>query len=72
MPAVKNNVIRLYDVKPEMALEHLKRSTGLDFDQMPENLAGLVESPAETKRRQDEDLAPILTDVVAEPVYSKA
>lgn len=72
MPAAKNNVIRLYDVKPEMALEHLKRSTGLDFDQMPENLAGLVETPVETKRRQEEDLAPILTDVVVEPVYSKA
>lgn len=64
MAVVKNNVIRLYDVKPELALEHLKRSTGLDFDGLPENLAEQV-----TKA---EDQPPVLTDIVDEPVFSKA
>jgi hypothetical protein len=67
MPAVKNNVIRLYDVKPEMALEHLKRSTGLEFDDVPQNLAGLVE-PLEAP----EQVPPVLTDIVENVVYSKA
>ncbi|EAR10907.1 hypothetical protein [Reinekea blandensis] len=67
MSAVKSNVIRLYDVKPELALEHLKRSTGLDFDELPENLADRVE-----KTSGHQPVPPVLTDIVDEPVFSKA
>ena len=42
MSAVNDNVIRLYQVRPEMALEHLKRATGLNFDEMPESLVTLA------------------------------
>ncbi len=70
MTAVKNNVIRLYDVKPEMALEHLKRSTGLEFDELPQNLADRVEVP--TTFADETSVPPILTDIVDMPVYSKA
>lgn len=64
MTASTSNVIRLYDVRPEMALEHLKRSTGLDFDAMPENLAEHVEKEASST-------PPLLTDIVDDAVYSK-
>lgn len=67
MSAVKSNVIRLYDVKPELALEHLKRSTGLDFDELPENLADRIDD-----RYEDQPAPPILTDIVDMPVCSKA
>lgn len=70
MTAVKNNVIRLYDVKPELALEHLKRSTGLDFDGLPPNLAAAVEKGPSAIADMDE-LPPVLTDIVDEPVFSK-
>ncbi|WP_196161053.1 hypothetical protein [Reinekea sp. G2M2-21] len=68
MTAVKDNVIRLYDVKPEMALEHLKRSTGLAFDDLPQSLADMVDVSVV----DDDMLPPILTDIVDMPVYSKA
>jgi hypothetical protein len=71
MTAVKNNVIRLYDVKPELALEHLKRSTGLDFDDLPPNLAASIE-PAKDVEMTEDELPPVLTDIVDAPVYSKA
>jgi len=60
---MKNNVIRLYDVKPEMALEHLKRSTGLDFKGMPQNLVG--SSKIEEEFEFDFESVPVLTDVVS-------
>ena len=74
MSAVKDNVVRLYDVKPELALEHLKRSTGLDFDDLPPNLARLVRAPAsadiDSEWMTDCDSAPpILTDIVSAPVF---
>lgn len=71
MTAVKNNVIRLYDVKPELALEHLKRSTGLDFNDLPQNLANQMTAHTSFEEEHD-DLLPILTDIVDSPVYSKA
>lgn len=67
MSAVKSNVIRLYDVKPELALEHLKRSTGLDFDELPENLAHRID-----EKSGQQAVPPVLTDIVEEPVYGKA
>jgi len=79
MSALKDNVIRLYDIKPEMALEHLKRATGLDFDQAPQNLANLVNLSNSGQRSEqlpsrfdnyDNDL-PVLTDIVALPVFAK-
>lgn len=70
MSAVKNNVIRLYDVKPELALEHLKRSTGLDFDDLPQNLAASIEPEKEVEMIEND--LPVLTDIVDAPVYSKA
>jgi len=79
MSALKDNVIRLYDIKPEMALEHLKRATGLDFDQAPQNLASLVNLASSGQRSEqlpsrfdnyDNDL-PVLTDIVALPVFAK-
>lgn len=42
MSVVNDNVIRLYQVRPEMALEHLKRTTGLNFDEVPQSLATLA------------------------------
>lgn len=70
MTANKSNVIRLYDVKPEMALEHLKRTTGLEFDGLPQNLADRVE-PIHAFMNEH-SVPPILTDIVDMPVYSKA
>lgn len=66
----KGNVIRLYDVKPELALQHLNRTTGLNFDEMPQSLAGqLTEDPfADFDFDFEEEAAPpILTEVVAMP-----
>ena len=59
MAVEKSNVIRLYDVKPELALEHLKRSTGLDFDSLPPNLADAIE-----QSQRDSEQPPLLTDIV--------
>lgn len=58
---VGDNVVHIYQVRPEMALEHLRRTTGLEFDPMPENLAG-ADSKA-MKGGQDIE-PPLLTDVV--------
>jgi hypothetical protein len=67
MSAVKDNVIRLYDVKPEMALEHLKRSTGLDFSDVPQSLVNSNKATVEAMA-----VPPILTDIVDVAVYGKA
>lgn len=65
-----DNIIRLYDVKPELALEHLNRSTGLEFDRMPQNLAQLVVQDKNLMKGftgSEQNEPPILTDVVALP-----
>lgn len=56
-----NNVVHIYQVRPEMALEHLRRSTGLEFDSMPENL---VRFDSNGKGVDAEVEPPLLTDVV--------
>lgn len=61
------NVIRLYDVKPELALQHLNRSTGLNFEDMPQNLAELVTDSRVAEFEVEENAPPILTDIVAMP-----
>jgi hypothetical protein len=63
---VKDNVIRLYDARPELALEQLKRSTGLNFDELPQNLAKLIEE-SQKKAAVANAAPPILTDVVETP-----
>lgn len=55
------NVVHIYQVRPEMALEHLRRNTGLEFDPMPENLVN--EDPREIEGSPEAD-PPLLTDVV--------
>lgn len=37
---MKNNVIAISNKRPEQALEHLCRATGLHFHVMPESLVG--------------------------------
>ena len=69
MSAVKDNVIRLYDVKPEMALEHLKRSTGLEFSDLPQSL---VHASQASSVQESATVPPILTDIVDMAVYGKA
>lgn len=70
---VRDNVIRLYQRKPELALQHLKRTTGLDFDAMPQSLAAYAEAELEKYRDQAEDAQPpILTDIVDIPVKRRA
>jgi hypothetical protein len=59
-----NNVIHLYDARPDLVLEHIKRSTGLDFDALPQNLAELIRQSQE----ENEVSPPILTDVVETPI----
>lgn len=61
------NVIRLYDVKPELALQHLNRSTGLNFEDMPQSLAELVTDSGVAEFDYEDNAPPILTDVVAIP-----
>lgn len=69
MSSIKpSNVIRLYDVKPEMALEHLKRTTGLDFESVPESLAELAN---QSRVKPELSEPPVLTDIVREQVYRK-
>ena len=63
---MKSNVIRLYDARPELALEQLKRSTGLNFDELPQNLAELIED-SQKSMAEVEPEPPILTDVVDSP-----
>ena len=43
---MKNNVIRLYEARPERLREHLNRVTGLNFSDIPQNLAELIKQPA--------------------------
>jgi hypothetical protein len=62
-----DNVIRLYDVKPELALQHLNRTTGLNFEDMPQSLAGLVTDTGVAEFDFEDNDPPILTDVVALP-----
>lgn len=71
MSTKKDNVIRLYDVRPEMALERLKRSTGLDFNKQPESLVQLVRRNEALRMRVDEVSPPVLIDVVDVPVFKK-
>lgn len=55
-----NKVVHLYQVRPELALEHLKRTTGLDFDSVPQSLVN-----HESEASDDEySEPPLLTDVV--------
>ena len=59
-----NKVVHIYQVRPELALEHLKRTTGLEFDTVPESLVHDRE-PVTRPRVEDSDPEPpILTDVV--------
>jgi len=65
-PSVRtdNKVVHIYQVRPELALEHLKRTTGLEFDTVPESLVQERE-PATRPLAEDIDPEPpILTDVV--------
>lgn len=68
--AVNDNVIRLSQKRPEMALEHLKRATGLDFDAIPQSLVNLAEQEL-TSHLKKENQAPVLTDIVEGPVWAK-
>lgn len=51
-----SKVVHLYQVRPELALEHLKRTTGLDFDSVPLSLVN--------HDSDDYSEPPLLTDVV--------
>ncbi len=55
-----NKVVHLYQVRPELALAHLKRTTGLDFDSVPQSLVN------HTNQASDDEYSepPLLTDVV--------
>ncbi|WP_411746775.1 hypothetical protein [Reinekea sp.] len=69
---VNDNVIRLSQKRPEMALERLKRSTGLDFDAVPQSLVNLAEQELTTHlKNEDEVQAPVLTEIVEGPVWAK-
>lgn len=59
----KDKVVHIYQVRPEMALEHLKRTTGLDFESLPESLVNDLE-PRATQGGNTDPEPPILTDVV--------
>jgi hypothetical protein len=54
-------VVNLYQVRPEMALAHLKRTTGLEFDTMPQSLVNFHGQPGNESSRGE---PPMLTDVV--------
>lgn len=70
---VRDNVIRLYQRKPELALERLKRTTGLDFDAMPQSLAAYAEAELEKYRFQSVSAQPpVLTDIVELPIKRHA
>lgn len=60
----RNKVVHIYQVRPEMALEHLKRTTGLEFDSVPESLVHDREGAAPDLVEESEPEPPILTDVV--------
>lgn len=55
-----NKVVHLYQVRPELALAHLRRTTGLDFDSMPHSLVN-HNRPASKDEASE---PPLLTDVV--------
>ncbi len=63
---MKDNVIRLYDARPELALEQLKRTTGLDFEELPQNLADYIKK-AQNIETTDSSQPPILTEIVEYP-----
>jgi hypothetical protein len=54
-------VVHLYQVRPELALEHLKRATGLDFDSVPQSLVNSVSDSRDDGVRSE---PPLLTEVV--------
>jgi hypothetical protein len=56
-----NKVVHLYQVRPELALEHLKRTTGLDFDSIPQSL---VNSDSDNRDQAERSEPPLLTEVV--------
>lgn len=59
----QKKVVHIYQVRPEIALEHLRRSTGLEFDSLPQSLVNALED--DTKRGDNAaPEPPILTDVV--------
>lgn len=55
-----NKVVHLYQVRPELALEHLKRTTGLDFDSVPQSLVNHESEVSDDEYSEP----PLLTDVV--------
>lgn len=55
-----SKVVHLYQVRPELALEHLKRTTGLDFDSVPQSLVNHVDQASDDEYSEP----PLLTDVV--------
>jgi len=75
MFVVKDNIVSLYNKKPEMALEYLKRATGLDFDQEPQNLANLVGVAQRSNQKVSrfanyENDLPVVADIVALQVFA--
>ncbi len=55
-----SKVVHLYQVRPELALEHLKRTTGLDFDSVPQSLVNHeIQDSVD-----DYSEPPLLTDIV--------
>lgn len=58
-----SKIVHIYQVRPEMALEHLQRTTGLDFESLPESLVNELE-PRPESRQGDDVEPPTLTDVV--------
>lgn len=56
-----SKVVHMYQVRPELALEHLKRTTGLDFDSVPQSLVNLANQTSEDGNYSE---PPLLTDVV--------
>lgn len=59
-----NKVVHIYQVRPELALEHLKRTTGLEFDTVPESLVHDREPVPHSQAGDCDPEPPILTDVV--------
>jgi hypothetical protein len=56
-----SKVVHLYQVRPELALEHLKRTTGLDFDSIPLSLVNSDSGSSDETIRTE---PPLLTEVV--------
>lgn len=55
-----SKVVHLYQARPELALAHLKRTTGLDFDSVPQSLVNQTSDASEKEFSEP----PLLTDVV--------